>query len=49
MTVGMLANMTRGAIHRRGTGMLIDWSQVLRRRHCDVRRMGIPLQLHGVF
>jgi hypothetical protein len=31
LTVGMLANLTRGAMHRRGSGAVIDWSTVSRR------------------
>lgn len=31
LTVGMLANLTRGAMHRPGSGPRIDWSRVPRR------------------
>jgi hypothetical protein len=31
LTVGMLANLTRGAKHKPGSGPRIDWTQVARR------------------
>jgi hypothetical protein len=31
MTVGILANLTRGATHNPGTGVRVDWAQVPRR------------------
>ena len=39
LTVGILANLTRGAMHRPGAGCLIDWGQALRQRQCAVRRL----------
>lgn len=39
LTVGILANLTRGAMHRPGAGCLIDWRQALRQRQCAVRRL----------
>ncbi len=39
LTVGILANLTRGAMHRPGAGRLIDWGQALRQRQCAVRRL----------
>jgi len=39
LTVGILANLTRGAMHRPGAGCLIDWAQALRQRQCVVRRL----------
>jgi hypothetical protein len=47
MTVGVLANMTRGARHRRGSGALIDWSQVARRRCGDFQRSGLAPRFNG--
>ena len=44
VTVGVLANMARGATHRRGEGTLIDWSQALRRPFCDVCGSGPQLR-----
>jgi len=41
LTVGMLANLTRGATHKPGAGPLIDWSEVARRRQVDVKRTGV--------
>jgi hypothetical protein len=41
MTVGALANLTRGATLRRGRGLLIDWAKVARRRHGESRRMSV--------
>ena len=39
MTLGALANMTRGATFRRGRGTLIDWTRAERRRHADSGKM----------
>lgn len=39
MTVGILANMTRGATHHPGTGARIDWSQVCRRPQVEAYRL----------
>jgi hypothetical protein len=40
MTVGILANLTRGATHSPGTGVRIDWARAPRRPlingHCSV-------------
>ena len=38
MTVGKLANLTRGAIHNPGTGLRIDWAQTPRRELVGVPR-----------
>ena len=35
MSVGILANLTRGAIHNPGTGVRIDWAQAPRRPLVD--------------
>jgi hypothetical protein len=35
LTVGILANRTRGAIHNPGTGVRIDWAQAPRRPLTD--------------
>jgi hypothetical protein len=40
LTVGKLANMTRGAIHKPGSGTRIDWARVPRGRQCDYPRLG---------
>ena len=44
VTIGVLANMARGATHRRGAGTLIDWSQTVRRRYRDVGQSGLRLR-----
>ena len=44
VTVGVLANMARGATHRGGAGRLIDWSQAARRRYRDVGGSGLQLR-----
>jgi hypothetical protein len=49
MTVGALANMTRGAALRRGRGAVIDWARTVRRRHNASGTWSIyrPLALAG--
>ena len=43
LTVGILANMTRGAIHRPGPGIRVDWAQAPRRPLADFRHPGTPM------
>jgi hypothetical protein len=38
MTVGILANLVRGAAHRPGPGARIDWAQIPRRTQESVHR-----------
>jgi hypothetical protein len=50
LTVGMLANLTRGAMHRPGSGPRIDWLQVPRRPLTGISRLGLqppPRLLRG--
>lgn len=39
MTVGILANMTRGAMHHPGTGARIDWTQARRSPQIEAYRL----------
>jgi hypothetical protein len=41
LTVGMLANLTRGAMHRRGSGAVIDWATVDRRNSLSNKALGM--------
>lgn len=41
LTVGIFANHIRGASHIPGTGPRVDWTQVPRRPHGDVRGPGV--------
>lgn len=43
LTVGILANMTRGAIHRPGPGIRVDWAQAPRRPLADFGHPGAPM------
>lgn len=41
LTVGIFFNHVRGAMHKPGTGARVDWSQVPRRPHGEVRGPGV--------
>ena len=42
LTVGILANLTRGSTHKPGPGTRIDWAQVPRRPLTDIALLGNP-------
>ena len=43
ITVGMLANRTRGATHNPGTGVRIDWAEAPRRPLIEAHGPGAPM------
>jgi hypothetical protein len=40
LTVGILANLTRGATHKPGSGTRVDWAQVPRRPLIEAQHPG---------